>query len=382
MLVPMTALAEEYQSLREPIDAAIHRVLASGRYALEEELAAFENEFARFIGVRFAIGVGSGSGALIIALRACGFGPGDEVITAPNTDNPTASAIAQVGSSIVFVDTDPDTFNIDPKQIERKVTSRTRALLPIHMFGNPADMDPIMEIAARRELKVIEDAALSVGAQYRGRRTGSFGVVGCFSLAPSKILGAYGDAGILVTDDEEIAERARVLRNYGHAPGIDLDPTNFLGGTGWVVREHGYNSRLDALQAAVLRVKLETLESRITARRAAAARYDRLLNPLNVVTPQFTSGDEPAYFAYNILTQARDRARSLLAENKIATRLYYNPPLHLQPAFRELGYGPGSFPMSEATASQMLALPIFPLITEDQQNWVAKCLEKAVGHRV
>ena len=379
MMVPMTALAEEYQSLKGPIDAAMQRVLASGRYALDEELSEFETEFARFIGVRFAIGVGSGSGALMIALRACGLGPGDEVITAPNTDNPTASAIALVGASIVFADTDPDTFNIDPRQIERRITKNTRALIPIHMFGNPADMGPITEIAAQHDLKIIEDAALSAGARYRGRRTGSFGLVGCFSLAPSKILGAYGDAGILVTDDEGIAEKARVLRNYGHAPNNNLDPTDFLGGSGWQVRDHGYNSRLDALQAAILRIKLQTLESRIAARRAAAARYDRLLEPLNVVTPHISFEDEPTYFAYNVMTQARDHARSVLAEDKIATRLYYNPPLHLQPAFVELGHGPGSFPVSEATAARMLALPIFPQITEEQQSWVATSLEKAVG---
>jgi dTDP-4-amino-4,6-dideoxygalactose transaminase len=380
MQVPMTALAEEYESMRESIDAAIHRVLASGRYVLEDELEGFENEFARFIGTRFAVGVGSGSAALTIALRAAGVGPGDEVITAPNTDNPTASAIEHVGASVVFVDTDPKTFNIDPEQVERKITERTRVLLPVHLFGNPADMDAISDIAARNNLMVIEDSALAVGALHRGQMTGTFGLIGCFSLAPSKILGAYGDAGIVVTDDEQIADRVRVLRNYGHAPGIDLDPANLLGGTRWEVRDHGYNSRLDAIQAAVLRVKLESLDGRIDSRRQAAARYDRLLGPLEVSTPVVSPGMEPVYYAYNVMAENRDRVRTALAADRISTRLYYNPPLHLQPAFEHLGHGPGSFPVTEATAARMIALPIFPQIKEDQQNWVASSLERAVGH--
>ncbi len=371
MQFPMTALAEEYESLREPIDAAILRVLASGRYVLEEELAEFENEFARYIGTRFAIGVGSGSSALTIALKAAGVGPGDEVITAPNTDNPTAAAIEHVGSSVVFVDTEPDTFNIDPEQVERKITSCTRVLLPIHLFGNPADMDAISDIAGRNNLMVIEDSALAAGALHRGQKTGTFGLIGCFSLAPSKILGAYGDAGMVVTDDEQIADRVRVLRNYGYAPGIDLDPANLLGGTTWEVRDHGYNSRLDAIQAAV-RVKLKSLEARIGSRRKAAAIYDRLLEPLGVSTPMARPGMEPVYYAYNVMAEDRDLVRTALADDRISTRLYYNPPLHLQPAFAHLGHGPGSFPV----------LPIFPQITEQQQSWVASSLERAVGYRV
>lgn len=382
MQVPMTALAEEYESLREPIDAAILRVLASGRYVLEEELAEFENEFARYIGTRFAIGVGSGSSALTIALRAAGVGPGDEVITAPNTDNPTAAAIEHVGSSVVFVDTEPDTFNIDPEQVERKITSCTRVLLPIHLFGNPADMDAISDIAGRNNLMVIEDSALAVGALHWGQKTGTFGLIGCFSLAPSKILGAYGDAGMVVTDDEQIADRVRVLRNYGHAPGIDLDPANLLGGNTWEVRDQGYNSRLDAIQAAVLRVKLKSLEARIGSRRKAAAIYDRLLEPLGVSTPMARPGMEPVYYAYNVMAEDRDLVRTALADDRISTRLYYNPPLHLQPAFAHLGHGPGSFPVTEATAARMIALPIFPQITEQQQSWVASSLERAVGYRV
>lgn len=382
MQVPMTALAEEYESLREPIDAAIHRVLASGRYVLEDELAEFENEFASFIGTRFAVGVGSGSAALTIALKAAAVGPGDEVITAPNTDNPTASAIEHVGASVVFADTDPHTFNIDPEQIERKLTERTRVLLPVHLFGNPADMDAVSEIAARNHLMVIEDSALAVGAVHRGQMTGTFGLIGCFSLAPSKILGAYGDAGIVVTDDEQIADRIRVLRNYGHAPGIDLDPANLLGGTNWEVRDHGYNSRLDAIQAAVLRIKLESLKGRIDRRREAAARYDRLLEPLRLATPVVRPGMEPVFYAYTVLAEDRDRVRNALAADRISTRLYYNPPLHLQPAFAHLGQGPGSFPVTEATAAQMIALPIFPQVTEEQQSWVASSLERAVGVRL
>jgi dTDP-4-amino-4,6-dideoxygalactose transaminase len=375
MRVPMTALGEEYRSLKDEIDEAIHRVLASGRYVLEEELEHFESEFARFVGVNHAIGVGSGTDALTIALRAFNLEADDEVITAPNTDNPTASAIVHAGARVVFVDVDPSSFNLDPEQIERSITQRTRALLPIHLFGHPAEMDAITDLAARRDLILIEDSALAVGARYKGRRTGSFGLAGCFSLAPSKILGAFGDAGMIVTDDDEIAERCRVLRNYGHAPGTVLDPSDMLGGSGWRVLEHGYNSRLDSLQATVLRVKLASLEPRIAARRSAAALYDRLLAGLPVTTPRVAQHVEHTYFAYNILAEDRDALRQGLAAAGVATRLYYNPPLHLHPAFEDLGYAKGAFPVAERTASQMLALPIHPQITEEEIRWVVTALQ-------
>ncbi|HEY5890597.1 MAG TPA: DegT/DnrJ/EryC1/StrS family aminotransferase [Acidimicrobiia bacterium] len=375
----MTRLADEYDSMQPEIDSAIQAVLKSGRYTLESELIEFEREFASFVGASHAIGVGSGTDALRIALLLCNLHPGDEVITAPNTDNPTASAIEQAGGTIVFADTNPSTFNLEPASVLKAISPRTRAVLPVHLFGQPANMTEICAIASEHDLLVVEDAALAVGAKHRGQRTGTFGAIGCFSLAPSKILGAFGDAGVLVTDDVALAERARVLRNYGHAPGTDLNPQNLTGGGDWVVLEHGINSRLDALQAAVLRVKLTTLEARISLRQGAAALYNRLLSGLDVTTPHIDADNESTYFAYNVLVDDRDLVRTSLAASGIATRLYYNPPLHLQPAFRHLGYSSGDFPSTERSALHGLALPLFPQIKEEEVQRVAHALESAVA---
>lgn len=381
MRVPMTRLADEYRSMQPAIDAAIESVLNSGRYTLESELLEFEKEFAAFVGTSYAIGVGSGTDALRIALLLCNLQPGDEVITAPNTDNPTASAIEQAGGTIVFADTDPSTFNLDPAQVVKAISPRTRVVLPVHLFGQPANMTEIGALALEHDLLVVEDAALAVGARHRGHRTGAFGTIGCFSLAPSKILGAFGDAGILVTNDSILAERARVLRNYGHAPGTDLDPLNLTGGGDWIVLEHGINSRLDALQAAVLRVKLATLEDRIARRQEVALTYDTLLSELDVRTPSIESGNESTYYAYNILVENRELVRHSLAAHGVATRLYYNPPLHLQPAFRHLGYRSGDFPSTEMSSLHSLALPLFPQIRDEEVQWVVQALESVVATR-
>lgn len=382
--VPMTALGEEYLSIKSEVDEAIQQVLASGRYVLEQELERFESEFADFIGVKHAIGVGSGSDALMIALRACGVEASDEVITAPNTDNPTASAIVHSGARTVLADVEPASFNLDPSAVEQSITPRTRVVLPVHLFGHPADMDAICHIAERKDLIVIEDAALAVGARYKDRHAGSFGLVGCFSLAPSKILGGFGDGGIIVTDDDEIAERCRILRNYGHAPGMVLDPSNLLGGGGWQVLEHGFNSRLDSVQAAALRVKLTLLDQRIGARRAAASRYTDLLADLPVTTPSVSEGSDHTFFAYNILVDPgiRDEVRHALAASGVASRLYYNPPLHLQPAFEGLGYRLGSFPVAEDLAARSIALPIHPMITEEELRFVADAVKRAIDDQV
>ena len=367
--------------MAESVNEAIQSVLESGRYTLETELESFEKEFAAYLDVRHAIGVGSGTDALRIGLMLADLGPGDEVITAPNTDNPTAAAIAQTGAKIVFADVDPRTFNIDPDRVRQAITEKTRVILPVHLFGQPADMSAICELAQENDVDVIEDAALAVGATHRGRMVGSYGRIGCFSLAPSKILGAAGDAGILVTDDADLAERARVLRNYGHAPGIDLDPKNLIGGTEWQVLEHGLNSRLDAIQAAVLRLKLATLDERLAGRRRAAALYDELLADLDLVVPFVSSGNVSSYYAYVVLAENRDFLRHSLASSGVATRLYYNPPLPLQPAFADLGRSRGSFPSCEYTSDRMLALPIFPQITESEIRFVASCLEDVVASR-
>jgi dTDP-4-amino-4,6-dideoxygalactose transaminase len=370
----MSDLAAEYRSMKAAIDAAIQRVLASGRYTLGPELEAFETEFASYCGVAHGVGVGSGTAAVQLALIAAGVEAGDEVITVPNTDSPTVMAITHIGGKVVWVDTDPRTFNMDATLLEAAITRRTRAIVPVHLFGHVVDMDPVLKIAAKHGIPVIEDAALAAGARYRKRRAGSLGNVGCFSLAPGKVLGGYGDGGIVVTDDHAIADRVRLLRNYGHAPGMSLDERNLIGTERWLVLEEGYNERLDEVWAAVLRVKLAGLDERIDRRRSAAAHYTERLLELPVITPFEAPYARHAFHSYQVLIADRDATRRAFERRGIATRLFYNPPLHLQPAYAHLGFGPGSFPVTESTSSRMLALPLFPQISESQIDEVVEAL--------
>ncbi len=373
-VVPMGDLRAEYESLKTEIDSAIRRVIASGKFVFGEEVEEFEEEFARYCGARCAVGVGSGTAALHLALLALDLQPGDEVITVPNTDSPTTTAITHAGASIVWVDTDPATFTIDPTKIEEKITARTKAILPVHLFGHPADMDSIMNLARIHDLVVIEDAALAVGAKYRGRKVGAIGDIACFSLAPSKILGAYGDAGVVVTNRADVAERIRVLRNYGHSPDMKVDDRDPIGIRAWRVLEEGYNERLDTLQAAILRAKLPTLDQRIAARRRAAARYNELLRELDLIPPYESPLVNHVYLAYTILIEQREEARDFLAARGIASRLYYIPPLHLQEICRRRGFVQGDLPVSESTAARMLSLPVFPQISDSQIEGVASAL--------
>lgn len=376
--VPMTDLRREYAILKAEINEAIQRVIASGRFVLGEEVAAFEEAFADYCGTRYAVGVGSGTAAIQLALLACGIGPGDEVITVANTDIPTTMAISHCGAEIVWVDVDPRSFNIDPAAIETKITSRTKAILPVHLFGHPADMAPIVELARAHDLLVIEDGALAVGAEYRGSKVGGIGDVGCFSLAPGKILGAYGDAGIVTTDDRQIADRVRVLRNYGHDLSMDASGNSPLGTHVWKLAVEGMNERLDALQAAILRAKLPTLEARIDARRRVAARYTAALGTRDLVPPAEAPDTRHVYRAYTVLVDDRDRVRAHLTRAGIATQVYYAPPLHLQPAYAHLGLGPGSFPVTEAIGERMLCLPIFPEMTDEEVDLVVATLGEVV----
>jgi len=376
--VPMLNLRAEYNSLRKEIDGAIQRVIESGNFVMGEESEAFEEEFALYCGTKYAVGVGSGTAALHLALLACEIGPGDEVITVPNTDIPTTMTITHCGATIVWVDVDRRSFNIDPGKIEERVTGRTKAILPVHLFGHPADMDAIMEIAGRRHLLVIEDAALAVGAEYKHRKVGTIGDVGCFSLAPTKILGAYGDAGIVVTNRPEIVDRIKVLRNYGHDLQMEKSANGILGIHHWKLIAEGFNERLDALQAAILRVKLPTLDERIERRREVAYIYNELLAGLELVTPYEADDVKHVYRAYTILVDNRERVQGYLASKDIATMLYYIPPLHLQPVYEYLGFNTGNFPVTEETAARMLSLPIFPEITNDQIAEVVSALEKCV----
>jgi dTDP-4-amino-4,6-dideoxygalactose transaminase len=377
--VPMYDLRAEYLEMRPAIDGAIRRVLESGTLVMGAEPAAFEAEFARYCGAREAVGVGSGSAAVHLALLACGIGPGDEVITVPNTDIPTTMAISHCGARIVWVDVDPRTFTIAPERIRERLTSRTKAILPVHLFGHPADMEPIMDLARRQGLYVVEDAALATGATYRGRKVGTIGDLGCFSLAPTKILGASGDAGIITTDRQDLADRIRVLRNYGHDLSMDAQDGLVAGVRVWKLIAEGYNERLDPVHAAVVRVKLRSLDQRIARRRRIAALYGDLLRGLDLVLPFETPGATHVYRAYPVLVRNRDRVRQHLAARGIATQAYYTPLLHLQPVYRHLGHAAGSFPIAEDVANRLVCLPVFPSMSDGQVREVAAAVRQCVA---
>jgi dTDP-4-amino-4,6-dideoxygalactose transaminase len=376
--VPMLDLRAEYFSLKEEIDEAVQRVIDSGTFVMGKEVDLFEEAFARYCGAEYAVGVGSGTAALHMALLGCGIGPGDEVITVPNTDIPTTMTVSHCGARIVWVDVDPRTFNMDAARIEDRITEKTKAILPVHLFGHPADMDAILSVAKRHDLLVIEDAALAVGATYRESKVGAIGDVGCFSLASTKILGAYGDAGIVVTNRRDIADRVRVLSNYGHALETRMELGGVIGIRTWKLIAEGFNEHLDTLQAAILSAKLPALEERIARRREVAHRYDECLTDIDVVTPYEAEYARHVYRAYTILVNDRERVRDYLASKGIASRIYYVPPLHLQPVYRELGYHRNDFPIAEDTAARMLALPIFPEMTDEQTTAVATALAECV----
>jgi dTDP-4-amino-4,6-dideoxygalactose transaminase len=361
--VPALDLKAQYQSIREEVDRAIRNVVESQQFILGPEVAALEDEIARYCGAGYGVGCASGSDALLLPLMALGIGPGDEVVTSPYSFFATAGAIWRTGARPVFVDIEPDTFNLDPSRLEAAITPRTKALLPVHLYGQTADMEPIVAIARRHHLPVIEDAAQAIGAGYHGRRAGSLGDIAAFSFYPSKNLGAFGDAGMVVTSDPEIARRMARLRVHG------MEPKYYH-------HEVGYNARLDALQAAVLRVKLHHLDAWTSARRAVADRYRMFFDSYGLSgTVQLPVERQRHFHIYNqfvirVPAEARDPLRAALAEHKIGTEIYYPVPLHLQPCFAALDHQPGDFPRSEAAALQTIALPIYPELSEDAQRHV------------
>lgn len=374
----MLDLRAEYANLKPDIDDAIARVIASGRFTLGPELLAFERAFAAYIGQEFAIGVGSGTAALHLSLLAAGIGPGDDVITAANTDVATTMAITQAGARVVLADVDPRTFTLTAAEIEARLTPQTRAVIPVHLFGQPADMGPIMAVAAAHDLIVIEDATLAVGAEHRGRRVGTFGLTGCYSFSPGKILGSYGDGGAITTDDPALAEHLRVLRNYGHDPSMTDETGSSRFGGLWKIAAEGFNDRLDTIQAAVLSAKLPTLDDRISARRRIAQAYNDRLSNLDLQAPPIDPADRHVFRAYTVLVDNRDEVRAHLAAAGISTLIYYAPPVHLQPAYAYLNLGPGSFPVTESIADRMMALPVFPEMTEEQVDRVVTALTEVV----
>jgi len=320
-MIPFVDLKAQYDSIKEEIDEAIQNVINNTSFIMGEELKKFEKEFASFCNTKYAIGVANGSDALILALKACGIGEGDEVITVPHTFISTAEAISNVGGKVVFIDIEPKTYTMDVSKIEEKINKKTKAIIPVHLYGQPADMDPIIELAKKYNLKVIEDAAQAHGAEYKGEKVGSIGDVACFSFYPGKNLGAYGDAGIVVTDNEEIAEKVKLLRNHGRIT---------------KKYEHeieGYSSRLDNLQAAILRIKLTYLNEWNDRRRNNAKKYNKLLSNIGgIITPYEADYAKHVYHLYviRVVKEGRDKLREELKSKGIATGIHYPIPLHLQ----------------------------------------------------
>lgn len=363
-VVPFNDLKAQYRSIQQEVDAAVLKVLASSEYILGSEVARFEEEFAAFSGVRYGVGVNSGTSALHLALLAAGVGPGDEVITVPYTFVATVAAIRYTGATPVLIDIDRCTYNMDPARIAEKITPLTKAIVPVHLYGQPADMDPILEIARRHNLVVIEDAAQAHGAEYKGRRAGSMGDLAAFSFYPSKNLSAYGEGGMVTTGNADYARTIRMLRNWGAEDRYH----NLI---------KGFNYRMDGIQGAVLRVKLRYLEQWTEARRSVAALYTEGLRDARVTTP-FVRGDVRHVFnVYAVLAEDRGKLADLLRERQIQFGIHYPIPLHLSEAHADLGHAGGDFPVSESVASQVLSLPIYPEMTPEQVDTVCAAVREA-----
>jgi dTDP-4-amino-4,6-dideoxygalactose transaminase len=359
MNVPLLDLKAQYTTIREELRAAMDEVMESCSFILGPHVQRFEEAMAAYCGTACAVGVASGSDALLLSLRACGIGPGDEVITVPYSFFSTAGVISQLGATPVFVDIDPKTYNINPDLIAEKITPVTKVIMPVHLFGQCAEMDPIMALAEEHDLTVVEDAAQAIGAQYHGRKAGSIGHLGCFSFFPSKNLGGAGDGGMVVTDDPGLAELVRILRVHGSKPQYFHSIV-------------GYNSRLDALQAAVLRVKLKYLDGWTEKRREHANIYNQLMKDLPVVTPHAEDYNRHIYNQYTIRVENRDGLQKYLKEKTVGTALYYPLPLHLQECYRDLGYRQGDLPESERAAQQTISIPVYSELTRQQQEYVVE----------
>jgi dTDP-4-amino-4,6-dideoxygalactose transaminase len=365
-VIPFVDLHAQYTSIKEEVNAAIARVLESCQFVLGSEVAAFEEEFAAYCGTRHGIGVNTGTSALHLSLLAAGIGPGDEVITVPFTFVATVAAIHYTGARTIFVDIDPRSFTMDPAGIERAISPRTKAIIPVHLYGQPADMDPILAIARKHGLVVIEDACQAHGAEYKGKRAGSLGAMGCFSFYPGKNLGAYGEGGIVVTSNDEHAKKIRMLRDWGQEK-----------------RYHhvlkGFNYRMEGMQGAILRVKLRYLEQWTESRRSHARQYDALLGALGVNYPKQLPDRRHVYHIYAVQSADRDNLQRLLQAQGIQTGLHYPIPVHLQEAHADLGYKTGDFPVSERAAAEVVSLPMFPEMTPTQVETVAAAVSSAIS---
>lgn len=366
--IPQMDLAAQYAAAGDEIRLAVERVLASQQFILGTEGAALEQEVASLCGVAHGVGTGSGTDALILALRSCGVSAGDEVILPPFTFVATASAVSALNATPVFADIQPNTYNIDPAQIERRLTPRTRAIVVVHLYGLPADMDRIMDIARRGNIPVVEDSAQAIGASYKGQPTGSLGDVACFSFYPTKNLGACGDAGMIVTNSASRAARLRILRNHGQTEK-------------YVSSEPGWNGRLDEIQAAILRVKLRYLTKWQAARQAHAAEYTKQFSQIpGIMPPLIPEGYQHVFHQYTIRVEERDKLQQVLAEKKIGSSVYYPVPLHLQPIYASMGHRLGDFPHAEHAAAEVLSLPMYPELRPAQVARVAETITEFVRH--
>ncbi|MEH7437957.1 DegT/DnrJ/EryC1/StrS family aminotransferase [Neobacillus drentensis] len=362
MKVPMLDLTEQYQELKAEILPALDEVMSKAHFILGDNVKKLEKDVAEYSNSKHGIGVANGSDALNISLLGCGVQPGDEVIVPSFTFFATAGAVARMGATPVFVDIDPKTFNIDPNEIEKAITPKTKAIIPVHLYGQMADMDRIKEIADKHNLAIIEDAAQAIGALYKGKKVGELGTTACYSFFPTKNLGAYGDAGMIISNDDEIAEKIRVLRVHGSKPK-------------YYHHVLGYNSRLDELQAAILNVKFPHLNDWSDKRREKAETYTQLLQEMvgeNVVTPFAEGHNHHVFHQYTIRVQKRDELQAYLKEQGVATMIYYPKPLHLQPVFAELGYKEGDLPETERAAQEAISLPMFPELKTEQQQYVVE----------
>ena len=358
MEIPLVDLKRQYQSIKDEVNREFVGVMEKGAFILGENVDLFEKEFAGYCGVKCGVGVNSGTDALLLSLRALGICEGDEVISVPNTFVSTIDAISHNHATPVLVDIEPETYNIDVTKVEDKITRKTKAILIVHMYGHPIDMDPLLEVARENDLYVVEDASHAHGAEYKGRRVGSLGDCACFSFYPSKVLGAHGDAGIVVTDDEKLAEEIRLLRNYGEKR-----------------KYHhlliGYNSRLDELQATLLRIKLRYVDKWIAMRRKNAEMYNRLLHGLSqVIPPTEKRYVKHVYCYYVIRCRDRDELKAWLIKNGISVSMHYPIPIHLQECYKHLKYNEGSFPVAEKPAKEILSLPMFPELTDTEIEYV------------
>lgn len=365
MNVAFLDLKRQYASIKEEVDQAVFGVLAHAKFIMGPEVKVFEEQVARYCGVKSAVGVASGTDALLLSLRACGVEAGDEVITSGFTFFATAGVISRLGATPVYVDIDPHTYNIDPSRIEEKITAKTKAIMPVHLYGQCADMDSIMQVANAHNLKVVEDAAQAIGAKYKGKRAGSLGHFGCFSFFPSKNLGAAGDGGMIVTGDPSMDELLRMLRVHGAKPKYYHSIV-------------GYNSRLDTLQAALLSVKLKYLDGWTQKRREHAEAYNRAFEDSNIITPKEETFNYHIYHQYTIAVKSRDKLREILKEKQIGHDVYYPVPLHLQECYKHLGYKQGDLPVTEQKTQEVISIPIYPELTAEEQNYVIDTVKAAV----